>query len=172
MASHKRLIFTERNEDIVHALWRHRDIHEQGSRIGRCGWITSFLRRHLPASSGMQRFYLTLYPAKSNAQALDLGEYLRRLIHSLSRSLAVNIAKAQNCRRKSAKYFCVFAVNYQLWVPFLRFCNTGPQLSWLERPADNGEVSGLIPLGPTMSPSLSSSQQVEFSLGFMAQPLT
>jgi hypothetical protein len=32
------------NEDIVHALWRHRDKREQGSRIGRCGWITSFLK--------------------------------------------------------------------------------------------------------------------------------
>jgi hypothetical protein len=30
-------------EDIVHALWRHGDKREQGSRIGRCGWITSFL---------------------------------------------------------------------------------------------------------------------------------
>ncbi len=35
----------EQDEDIVHALWRHRELHEQGSRTGRCGWITSFLRR-------------------------------------------------------------------------------------------------------------------------------
>jgi hypothetical protein len=30
------------DEDIVHALWRHGDHREQGSRTGRCGWITSF----------------------------------------------------------------------------------------------------------------------------------
>jgi HD superfamily phosphohydrolase YqeK len=30
------------DEDIVHALWRHGEHHEQGSRTGRCGWITSF----------------------------------------------------------------------------------------------------------------------------------
>ena len=33
------------DEDIVHAPWRHGEPHEQGSRTGRCGWITSFLRR-------------------------------------------------------------------------------------------------------------------------------
>ena len=32
------------DEDIVHASWRHGDSREQGSRTGRCGWITSFLR--------------------------------------------------------------------------------------------------------------------------------
>jgi hypothetical protein len=31
------------DEDIVHASWRHGDLHEQGSRSGSCGWITSFL---------------------------------------------------------------------------------------------------------------------------------
>jgi len=34
-----------RDEDIVRAPWRHGDQHEQGSRTGTCGWITSFLRR-------------------------------------------------------------------------------------------------------------------------------
>jgi hypothetical protein len=32
------------DEDIVHAPWRHGEPREQGSRTGRCGWITSFLR--------------------------------------------------------------------------------------------------------------------------------
>ena len=31
-------------EDIVQAPWRHGELPEQGSRTGRCGWITSFLR--------------------------------------------------------------------------------------------------------------------------------
>ncbi len=35
----------EKDEDIVHALWRHRGQHEQGIRSGSCGWITSFLGR-------------------------------------------------------------------------------------------------------------------------------
>jgi hypothetical protein len=29
---------------MVRAPWRHGDTREQGSRTGRCGWITSFLR--------------------------------------------------------------------------------------------------------------------------------
>ena len=33
-----------KGEDIVHASWRHGGQREQGSRTGRCGWITSFLR--------------------------------------------------------------------------------------------------------------------------------
>ena len=35
------------DEDMVRASWRHGELHEQGSRTGRCGWITSFLRSHL-----------------------------------------------------------------------------------------------------------------------------
>ncbi len=34
----------DQDEDIVRAPWRHGDQREQGSRTGRCGWITSFLR--------------------------------------------------------------------------------------------------------------------------------
>jgi hypothetical protein len=34
----------DQDEDIVRAPWRHGDSREQGSRTGRCGWITSFLR--------------------------------------------------------------------------------------------------------------------------------
>jgi len=30
------------DEDIVHAPWRQGGLREQGSRTGRCGWITSF----------------------------------------------------------------------------------------------------------------------------------
>jgi hypothetical protein len=37
---------SKQDEDIVRAPWRHGDLHEQGSRTGRCGWITSFLRSH------------------------------------------------------------------------------------------------------------------------------
>jgi hypothetical protein len=33
----------DQDEDIVHAPWRHGESREQGSRTGRCGWITSFL---------------------------------------------------------------------------------------------------------------------------------
>jgi hypothetical protein len=29
---------------MVRAPWRHGETREQGSRTGRCGWITSFLR--------------------------------------------------------------------------------------------------------------------------------
>ncbi len=36
----------DQDEDIVHAPWRHGEPREQGSRTGRCGWITSFLRSH------------------------------------------------------------------------------------------------------------------------------
>ena len=43
MASAKAKDILKSNEDIVHALWRHRGKREQGSRTGRCGWITSFL---------------------------------------------------------------------------------------------------------------------------------
>ena len=39
----------EQDEDIVRAPWRHGGSREQGSRTGRCGWITSFLRSHCPA---------------------------------------------------------------------------------------------------------------------------
>ena len=42
--------FENQDEDIVRALWRHGEYHEQGSRTGRCGWITSFLRSNLTAS--------------------------------------------------------------------------------------------------------------------------
>ena len=62
-------VINKRNEDIVHALWRHRELHEQGSRIGRCGWITSFLRSQICLMANLQRFYLTLYPAKSRPKA-------------------------------------------------------------------------------------------------------
>jgi hypothetical protein len=31
-----------KDDDIVHALWRHREKHEQGIRRGTCGWITSY----------------------------------------------------------------------------------------------------------------------------------
>ena len=43
MASAKKETFGGQGDDIVHALWRHRDKHEQGIRSGSCGWITSFL---------------------------------------------------------------------------------------------------------------------------------
>jgi hypothetical protein len=35
-----------REDDIVHASWRHEEQHEQGNRRGTCGWITSFLRMY------------------------------------------------------------------------------------------------------------------------------
>ena len=34
----------DQDEDTVRAPWRHGESREQGSRTGRCGWITSFLR--------------------------------------------------------------------------------------------------------------------------------
>ena len=40
---HAELLVTNEDEDIVHALRRRRGLREQGSRTGRCGWITSFL---------------------------------------------------------------------------------------------------------------------------------
>ena len=42
MASSKKSTFKE--EDIVHASWRHEEEHEQGIRRGTCGWITSYDR--------------------------------------------------------------------------------------------------------------------------------
>ena len=39
-ASNKKSALKE--EDIVHALWRHKDKREQGIRRGTCGWITSY----------------------------------------------------------------------------------------------------------------------------------
>ncbi len=36
--------------DIVHALWRHREIHEQGTGRGTCPWIISFLFKFFSAS--------------------------------------------------------------------------------------------------------------------------
>src|SRR6266508_5398414 len=43
MASHETSVGQYEDEDRVHALRRRRDQREQGSRTGRCGWITSFL---------------------------------------------------------------------------------------------------------------------------------
>ena len=48
---HAELLMTNEDEDIVHASWRHGDPREQGSRTGRCGWITSFLRSLSPSRS-------------------------------------------------------------------------------------------------------------------------
>jgi hypothetical protein len=39
-----RIATRDQDEDIVRAPWRHGGTREQGSRTGRCGWITSFLR--------------------------------------------------------------------------------------------------------------------------------
>jgi hypothetical protein len=44
LASKKASANGSQDEDIVHAPWRHGEPREQGSRTGRCGWITSFLR--------------------------------------------------------------------------------------------------------------------------------
>ncbi len=44
LASKKAPADRYQDEDIVHASWRHGEPREQGSRTGRCGWITSFLR--------------------------------------------------------------------------------------------------------------------------------
>ena len=42
-----------KGEDIVHASRRRGDQREQGSRTGRCGWITSFLGIHTIGSFGI-----------------------------------------------------------------------------------------------------------------------
>ncbi len=43
MASTQDSYLRAEEDDIVHALWRHRGIHEQGIPSGSWGWITSFL---------------------------------------------------------------------------------------------------------------------------------
>ena len=43
MASAQKKNFSKEGDDIVHALWRHREKHEQGIPSGSWGWITSFL---------------------------------------------------------------------------------------------------------------------------------
>src|SRR5207245_5491052 len=43
MASTEASADQSKGEDIVHASRRRGDKREQGSRTGRCGWITSFL---------------------------------------------------------------------------------------------------------------------------------
>ena len=40
MASNK--MSALKDDDIVHASWRHGERHEQGIRRGTCGWITSY----------------------------------------------------------------------------------------------------------------------------------
>jgi hypothetical protein len=53
VASKKAPADRDQDEDIVHAPWRHGEPREQGSRTGRCGWITSFLRStQRPSSRG------------------------------------------------------------------------------------------------------------------------
>ena len=53
MASTEASADQRKGEDIVHASRRRGDQREQGSRTGRCGWITSFLGIHTIGSFGI-----------------------------------------------------------------------------------------------------------------------
>jgi hypothetical protein len=71
VASKKAPADRDQDEDIVHAPWRHGEPREQGSRTGRCGWITSFLRStQRPSSRGSPGARPAHRPGRSQSRSL------------------------------------------------------------------------------------------------------